>query len=382
MANKILIVDDDPLAAKLMKLALTAEGYQVSTAPTAMEGLRMAQAERPDLILLDIMMPDMDGLQMCRVLRSQVVTADVPIIFLTGKTQVDDRIAGLRAGADDYISKPADPREVVVRVQAVLTRAQRTIAVKQGRVVAVIGAKGGVGTSTIAVNLAVALTRRQTSALLLDLRPNGGTIAWQLKLTARASLADLVGVPPDQIGSRIVEKALVSHSSGLRVLLSPPPSSGLVELPAEAVSSVVRASAPLADVVLMDLPHINSLATQAALKASDMTLLVLAPESLMVACAEQTLSLLESAGVTKEAVAIVLVNRAQSFTSLSVGDIERTLQRTSLGVMPPALEEVSVADRQGVPLVLSERQTVATMALREMAEHLYNRIAGRGAPEG
>ncbi|MGB9879437.1 MAG: response regulator, partial [Anaerolineae bacterium] len=104
MPDKILIVDDDPLAVKLMRLALAAEGFEVTTALDAREGLLAVQTDQPDLILLDIMMPGVDGLEMCRQLRSRPQTANIPIIFLTAKIQLDDKIAGLQAGADDYIT--------------------------------------------------------------------------------------------------------------------------------------------------------------------------------------------------------------------------------------------------------------------------------------
>lgn len=377
MAGKILVVDDDPLAVRLMKLSLVSEGFQVSTAANAFEALRAVQTERPDLIVLDIMMPDIDGVQLCRHLRSQPATANIPIVFLTAKTQLDDKIAGLQAGADDYITKPADPREVVVRVQAVLARTRRAASSQQGRVLAIIGAKGGVGTSTIALNLGVALAKQQMSILLLDLHHNASTAAWQLKLPARASLADMLALPADQITPREVEKTLVAHSSGLRVLFGAPVSAKLVELPEAHATAFIRSAASLAEVVLLDLPHMLSPASKQALSLSDMVILVLSPDPLTVACAEQIVPFIESASMTGETVAFVIVNRVQSAVGLTVSEIERRLQKRCLGMMPPALEELAFADRQGVPLVLSPTQSVATIALREMAERVQDKIAGR-----
>ncbi len=377
MAGKILVVDDDPIAVRLMRLSLTNEGFQVSTAASASEGLRVAQTERPDLVILDIMMPDMDGVEMCRLLRTQKATADIPIIFLTAKTQLDDKVIGLRAGADDYITKPADPREVVARVETVLARTRRATAVKPGRVIALIGAKGGVGTSTVAVNLGAELARHQASTLLLDLHHHAGTAAWHLKLTApRFSLADLLALQAEQVDTRQVEKALTTHSSGLRVLPSPPAGANLGELPAAHASAIVRSAVPLVDFVLLDLPHMLSEASQEVLRASDMALIVLAPDPMTVACAEQTVSLLESAGVGSEMIALVVVNRVQSAVSLSLGEIERRLQKGCLAAVPPALEEMAFADRQGMPLALSESQSMAAIALREMAERVQSRVSG------
>ena len=379
MPGRILVVDDDLLAVRLMKLSLESEGFQVSTASSAFEALRVIQTEQPDLIVLDVMMPDMDGVQMLRHLRSQPTTSDVPVIFLTAKTQLDDKIAGLRAGADDYITKPADPREVAARVQVLMLRSKRIPAAKQGRVVAVIGAKGGVGASTIALNLAVALARKQTSALLIDLRPNAGTLAWQLKSPVRCSLADLVTLPVDQLDSRQIEKSLVVHPSGLRMLFSPPASFRLSELPVANVGALVRGASALADVIFLDLPHLISPASREALRCSNMALLVLGTDPLTIACAEQALSLLEGCGLAGEAVALIIVNRAPTVAALSIGEIERKLQRTCLGMMPLAQEELAAGERQGAPLALSTAQTMATMALQELIERVRTRILTRGS---
>lgn len=372
MPGKILVIDDDPLAARLMRLSLSSEGFQVRTAANAVEGLRAVQAERPDLIILDIMMPDMDGLQLCQQLRSQPSTAQIPIILLTGKTQVDDKITGLRAGADDYITKPADPREVVLRVEALLARTRRSAPVKQGQVLALIGAKGGVGTSTVAVNLGVALARRPAPTVLLDLHHLGGTVTSQLRLTPRASLADLLALQPEQISLQQLDRVLTGHPTGLRVLTSPPIGANWVELPVAHASAIVRSATPMADVVLLDLPHVPSPASKELLGLCDMALLVLAPDLTTLACAEQMITWFESAGLGAGMIATLLVNRSQAAVALSVNDVEQKLQKRCLGAIPPALEEMAFAERRGEPLALAQTQGIVTMALREVADHVYS----------
>jgi DNA-binding response OmpR family regulator len=369
LVGTILVVDDDPTAVRLMKLSLESEGFEVRTAATALEALRTVQSKRPDMILLDIMMPDVDGLQVIRHLRSMPGVADVPVILVTAKAQVDDRIMGLRAGADDYIVKPADPREVVARVQAVLGRAKRATAGRQPRVLAVMGARGGVGTTTVAVNLAAALTAPETPVILIDLHPYAGTVAWQLKLKG-ASLADLIALPPDGIGPTRIESTLVSLPTGLKVLLSPPAGANLAELPAAPIASLVRGASSLADYVVLDLPHVLTPASRLALELSDMALLVLAPDGASVACAEEVLPVLQSCGLRGDAVGLVIVNRTQTMIAVPVAEIERRLQRTSLGVLPPAQDELTVAERRGSPLALAAPPTTASMAVREMAERV------------
>ena len=120
MHKKILVVDDEPKIAEICQDYLKAAGYEVLTAKTGPEGLSAARREKPDLVVLDLMLPEMDGLDVCRTLRRE---SDVPIIMLTARVEETDKLIGLEIGADDYITKPFSPRELVARVRVVLRRA-------------------------------------------------------------------------------------------------------------------------------------------------------------------------------------------------------------------------------------------------------------------
>ena len=120
MSNKrVLVVDDDVKTVELVKLYLNRDGYRVLTAYDGVEALRLARKSRPDLIVLDLMLPELDGLEVCRTLRKE---SDVPIIMLTAKTTNQDKLMGLELGADDYVTKPFSPQELAARVRAVLRR--------------------------------------------------------------------------------------------------------------------------------------------------------------------------------------------------------------------------------------------------------------------
>jgi two-component system alkaline phosphatase synthesis response regulator PhoP len=117
--KKILVIDDDVKTVELVKLYLDRDGYQVLTAYDGVEAIRLARERYPDLIVLDLMLPDIDGLEICRTLRRE---SDVPIIMLTARTTDQDKLKGLDLGADDYVTKPFSPKELVARVRAVLRR--------------------------------------------------------------------------------------------------------------------------------------------------------------------------------------------------------------------------------------------------------------------
>jgi two-component system phosphate regulon response regulator PhoB len=120
---KILVADDEPDALELIEINLRTAGYEVLVAADGRDALQKARAAMPDLILLDIMLPEMDGLEVCKALRRDATTSSLPIIMLTARTAEIDRVLGLELGADDYITKPFSPRELILRVKNVLKRA-------------------------------------------------------------------------------------------------------------------------------------------------------------------------------------------------------------------------------------------------------------------
>lgn len=122
MASTVLIVEDDAHVVELLRLYLGQDGHRVLSAGDGPAGLRLARDEQPDLIVLDLMLPKLDGMSVCRILREE---SDVPIVMLTARADVPQRLEGLDMGADDYVTKPFSPRELVARVRAVLRRTAR-----------------------------------------------------------------------------------------------------------------------------------------------------------------------------------------------------------------------------------------------------------------
>jgi DNA-binding response OmpR family regulator len=122
--QRILVVDDEPDAVELVEFNLTAAGYDIMSATDGKEALRKARAAAPDLIVLDVMMPQVDGLEVCKILRRDPTTSAIPILMLTAKASEIDRVLGLELGADDYVTKPFSPRELVLRIKGLLRRKQ------------------------------------------------------------------------------------------------------------------------------------------------------------------------------------------------------------------------------------------------------------------
>ncbi|PYJ69214.1 MAG: DNA-binding response regulator [Verrucomicrobia bacterium] len=123
--KKILIIEDESDVADLLTLNLRKAGFRVSTASDGASGLQKGREDRPDFIVLDLMLPKMSGLEVCKILKSDTATAQIPILMLTAKAEEVDRIVGLEFGADDYVTKPFSPREIVLRIRAIFRRGEK-----------------------------------------------------------------------------------------------------------------------------------------------------------------------------------------------------------------------------------------------------------------
>jgi len=122
MGKKILIIEDDPATQRLVDYSLKQEGYQVITASNGLEGIRKAIGESPDLIILDVMLPGMDGFEICYRLKSESTTANLPILMFSAKAQEIDKDTGIKVGADDYLTKPSAPADIVAHVEKLLAK--------------------------------------------------------------------------------------------------------------------------------------------------------------------------------------------------------------------------------------------------------------------
>jgi two-component system alkaline phosphatase synthesis response regulator PhoP len=207
MPAKILVVDDEPAVTDLLAYNLRKAGYEILLAADGSEALRQARTSSPDLILLDLMIPEVDGLDVCRELRK---TSNVPIIMLTARGEEIDRVVGLELGADDYVSKPFSVRELLARIKAVLRRAQQS----NDEPITILRGKGGlqinVETRIATANeIVLSLTRLEFDLLALFLT-NAGRVLTRERLLEQAWGYDFVG------DTRAVDSAIKRLRAKLR----------------------------------------------------------------------------------------------------------------------------------------------------------------------
>jgi pilus assembly protein CpaE len=354
--TRILVVDDSAFNLKIVSATLAPAGYEVVMAGNGRDALERVDAVQPDLIILDVMMPELNGYEVCRRLRRKVTTMHRPIMMLTANDSLEERVNGLEAGADDYMSKPFEAPELQARVKALLRRftpakAEPQAALHQGKVIAVCSLRGGIGVSTLATNLAVGLTQLWgLPTALVDLALTSGHSALMLNLSLRHSWADLARAEARDIDANLLDAILLSHPSGTRVLATParPEQSELLD--AEKVARVIGLLKERYEYVVLDLPHDFVETTLAGLDAAHQVLVLLAPEMASVRAAAATLETFGQLDYPRDRVALVLNNTFER-GGLARKDIEATLKQPIAFTLPYAAEPLLSAINRGVPPV-------------------------------
>jgi len=388
MAERILIVDDEPEAGTLIGLMLSQQGFDVLTASSGREALVKSAECTPDLILLDVMMPGMDGYEVCRQLRADPHLSHIPVIFLTAKTEVSDRIAGFEAGGDEFMSKPIHQGELIARVNALLNRtaAMRAALARPAYVVAILGAKGGLGTTTLAVNVAVSCVSASggVRTILAEMCHGRGAASLMLSMPRMEGIAVLLRCSPEQIDSRLVENRLAAHSSGLRLLLTPSVlDENAPNWTPELAEAILRHLRRMADMVFLDLGVGLTAVNRRLINMADHLILTLDPNPLTLAITQETMEALQSVAGGANHLDLVMINRSPSSLTLPFQTVEDSLHWPVSQVITPAPEPMFQAIQRGLPLVLSDRNNLVSGQYQELAQKIMAhlpRLAGTALP--
>lgn len=368
-SQKILVVDDDVDTLKLVGTTLEKQGFLIIAAKDGIEALEKVAQHSPDLILLDIMMPKMDGYEVTRRLRGDPATSGIPIILFTAKAQVDDKVAGLEVGADDYLTKPTHPAELVARVRSILKRPVTSILpplpdeaapVGAGGVIGILAAKGGQGVSTLAINLGAALHEQHKDAtvVIAELRPGRGDMSVYLGFPNQHGLNDVLKRAPGDIHRQIVEQALVTHKTGLRLLLgSFKPTDVALEAAVEQMALTVRELARIATYCVLDLGVGLPAAALRVLQQCSKVIVVAEADPHSMPLTKALIDDLKANGVTRDKLITVLVNRVRTEQAMTAADVQKNLGTEIDAVFTPAPELAFQAARNNQPMLVVDPQS-------------------------
>jgi CheY-like chemotaxis protein len=386
MAEKILIIDDDLDTLRLVGLMLQRQGYQITAATNGEQGLERAFEEKPDLILLDVMMPDMDGYEVARRLRARPETVDTPILMFTAKTQLDDKVAGFEVGADDYLTKPTHPSELQSHVKALLARA--TIAAEQatttqheqrGYVIGLVSARGGMGVSSLAANLAASLFRAsQTDVILAELTPGQGSLALDLGIANDNGLSELLGKPPAEISRNNIVEQLTPHDAGFKVLAASnhPRDFQLINQVSQYENLVAR-MATLGQFVVLDLGMGMPPFVQRLLPLIDELIVVVEGVPNTITHTRALIQDLIEFGKDKNHIAAVLNNRVRSESQMPWAEVQEQLGHSIAATLTPAPELFAQASRLKTPAVLCQPDSLTAQQLDKLVERISEHEAQR-----
>jgi CheY-like chemotaxis protein/MinD-like ATPase involved in chromosome partitioning or flagellar assembly len=379
MAGKILIVDDDSDTINFLKLLLTRQGYEVLVAYNGMKALELAHSHSPDLIVLDVMMPDLDGYEVARSLRGHPETALTPILMFTAKNKIEDKLSGFESGVDIYLTKPIHPVELQANIKSLMSQRKiRTSSLKdKGYIVGVTAAKGGLGVSTVALNLAITYQQKyKVKVIGAEMKPGQGSWAQELGVTNPDGLVNLLRSTPPEITPGAVEKQLQISTWGIRMLLASTKTSDVQYLMATVqYEAILQGLAELSPLVVLDIGTNFLPAFDRIVDLCQEIVLVVEPQP---GATKRTRELIDELRVkgygSSKVLTVVTLNHTRADMVLSVSQIEEILgHKVALG-FPPANEQVHHASLRCLPLIMVQPEGLSAQQFTKLAEHLAHRV--------
>ena len=380
MAEKILIVDDDVQTLRLVGLMLERQGYKILAASNGNQAIGMARTELPDLILLDVMMPDVDGFSVARTLRKEPETSEIPILMFTARTQVEDKIAGYEAGADDYLTKPIYPAELTAHMRAILSRSKSHggAPIERGYTIGVMAAKGGLGVSSLVLNLAINYFQNtKQDVIAAELRPGQGSWSSELGLGIQEGLNNLLRLAPNDINTATIENELVRVPYGIRLLMASPYARDVPLMKnGKNIEAIVDHLSLMSRLVLLDIGLNTHLVYDDILNLCKEMIVVVEPFPGTVNRTRILLEDLKQRGFGKDKpINLVIVNRIRADVQLSVTQVQEALGIPVSQVIPPAPEVSFQAATRNLPMIQVQIGGMLSLQYSRLAEAIAERIS-------
>jgi len=374
---RVLLIDDEPFYFKLLRGALKEAEYNLEYAKSGSEGLAKISSYEPDMLIVDLKLPEMDGFEIVKRLRQDPKFSHTPVIVITSADELSEKLKAFELGADDYLVKPFQPEELVARM-GLLARRGRAMQMarkeapqkKISTVLTVHSLRGGLGCSSLVVNLGLAFYKlwgKQT--LLVDGVLTAGQIALMLNAKPRATWENLVGVELENLDEMVVGEMMCLDKSGIRYIASPRYPIAADTFTNEALQLLMERMRNSNEFILVDTSHDFSDLTIQMLSMSSSILLVMAPEMASLRTTMSALEIYDRLGILPENVKIVLNNNSSN-PAIKQAQLEKVLKRPMDFILPYEAGEVNRALNFGQPFILENPDLPLCLQLEKMAYSL------------
>ncbi len=363
--KRILVVDDDPQLQRLLQLALKREGYDVKVVSTGEEAIASVLTFQPDLILMDVMMPDMDGYEATKRIRRMPQGRDIPVIFLSALTQVEAKVKGLRVGGTDYVTKPVNLPELLARIEAHLGLTLPPL----GQLVTVMGARSGVGTTTFVVNLALAVQEKSPSSkiMIVDWRRPVGDVAIFLGLLEPPSL-DMLLPGVTRVDEEALSQIVTEYVPGISVVAGSADPAAAQHMDMERMSDVLETALVMADYVIVDVgPFLDWTEPPLVGKETGLNFCLITPE---VTSVKRVLFLLQQE-IGEEREINYILNREGMPGGIATRQIENNLRIYMAGKLPNEPELITRAMNVGDPVFRMAPKSKYARAIRSIVREYF-----------
>lgn len=372
---RVLLIDDEPFYYKLLNRPMKDAGHEFDYSKTGKEGLAKISATKPEVIIVDLRLPDISGHEILERLRRDSEFSNIPVIVITAKNELGDKLKAFELGADDYLIKPFQPEELVARMRILARRGRAMKIVSQMEksdeklttIVAVHSLRGGVGTTSISVNLALAFNQIWSKGtLLVDAVFSAGQVAMMLNTKPRYSWEDFAEIELKNIDEELIGHITTKHPSGLTFIAAPKSPIAIDSFSDEFWKVVLTKLAKQYEFIVIDTAHDFTDITIQMLNFANNLVLVVAPEMSSLRAAMSALDIYDKLGFPSEKIKLAL-NSNSSIIGIRQAQIEKVLGRPVDFILPYEPDEVIRAVNFGEPFFLKNSALPISAKLEDMA---------------
>jgi len=371
---RVLLIDDEPVFYKMVEHALKPQGYELEYAKNGMDGLRSAGKFNPELIIVDVKLPDLDGYEVVQRLRSTPRFRTTPIIFLSSQVDLPNKLKGFEVGADDFLGKPFQPEELLARVGLLMRRSEAMRSAlpagpskEPATIIAVHSLRGGAGCTSLAVNLAIAFYQLwEKPTLLVDTDMTAGQVALMLNTSPARTFDDLTNRRSNEIDEDILKNIITKHNSGIHFIAAPTSPLADDSFADDLWPELLSRLEEKYSFIVIDTGHNFGNITIHMLNQATSIFLPVVPEMASIRSSISALEIYRLLGYPSEKIKPIL-NNSLAVAGIKQAQIEKVMKLPVSYALPYAPNEFIRAINFGQPVIINNPEISSVPIFEEMA---------------